>query len=335
MGSGYTKPEKETKWFDKELQGIPSLDGKVVVVTGTTSGTGRVRADALAQKNAKVVMLNRKSERSEKCLKELRETYPEADISQVECDLMSFASVREAAKKVNESLPKINSLVLNAGVMALDDVATTDGYDQQMQVNVLSQFLLFKELFPLLTNAEREDGQARVVQHSSIARFGGPLEAKYMEKNGGALGGNGSGMMMNGPRWKRYQQTKLGVQVSAYAIADKMAEMGHPNILALVAHPGLSATSLQETTVKNGGMGNFFTKIFMSMSQSPQDGTCGLLHATAATDVQQKGFYGPGAKVTAMKGPAESIPVEKKADDKEQKALFWSKMEEAFGAFEA
>ncbi|GBG27025.1 Short chain dehydrogenase family protein [Hondaea fermentalgiana] len=334
MGGAYAKPNKETKWFFKELEGVPDLAGKVMVVTGTTSGTGHALADALAQKNAKLVMLNRKSERSEKCLKELKEAYPDADISQVECDLMSFSSVREAAKKVGETVPKINSLVLNAGVMALDDVATTDGYDQQMQVNVISHFLLFKELFPLLVKAEEEDGQARVVQHSSVARLGSPLKDKYMEKRGGNLGGNSAGMMNNGPRWIRYQQTKLAVQVSTYAIADKMAEMGHPNILALLAHPGLAATSLQETTVKNGGMGNRFTRMLMSMSQSPQDGACGILHASAAPNVEQKGFYGPGTGYSAFRGPAESIPIEKKADSAAQKELFWAKMEEAVGPFQ-
>jgi NAD(P)-dependent dehydrogenase (short-subunit alcohol dehydrogenase family) len=56
--------------------------------------------------------------------------------------------------------------------MALADVATTDGYDVQMQTNHLSHFLLLKEVFPLLEKAAAARGEARVVHHSSLARFG-------------------------------------------------------------------------------------------------------------------------------------------------------------------
>ncbi len=64
-----------------------------------------------------------------------------------------------------------------------------DGYDIQMQVNHLSHFLLTKELYDLLEKkAESSAGEARIVNHSSIARYGPPLDAKYLGKNGGNLG---------------------------------------------------------------------------------------------------------------------------------------------------
>ena len=60
----------------------------------------------------------------------------------------------------------LNVLCNNAGVMALGDKATTDGYDLQMQTNHLSHFLLTKELWPLL---EKKGADARVVNHSRFA----------------------------------------------------------------------------------------------------------------------------------------------------------------------
>ena len=51
------------------------------------------------------------------------------------------------------------------------DKATTDGYDVQMQTNHLSHFLLSKELYPALKLAATTRGEARVVNHSSGARF--------------------------------------------------------------------------------------------------------------------------------------------------------------------
>lgn len=83
----------------------------------------------------------------------------------------------------------LNVLDMHTGVMALEDKATVDGYDLQIQTNHLSHFLLVKDIFPLLEKAAEVDGEARVVTHTSIARHGGALKAKYFGKNGGNLGG--------------------------------------------------------------------------------------------------------------------------------------------------
>jgi len=85
---------------------------------------------------------------------------------------MRFASVDAAADRVRELCPGgLDVLCNNAGVMAFADTATVDGYDVQMQTNHLSHFLLTRELMPLLEMAGQATGEARVVNHSSIARM--------------------------------------------------------------------------------------------------------------------------------------------------------------------
>ena len=100
--------------------------------------------------------------------------------------------------------------------MGFPDKVTGDAYEQQMQTNHLSHFLLASQLMPALEKAAAAHGQARIVNHSSAARKlpAAPLKAKNLEK--GETGGFG-GDAMNA-RYDRYQQTKLANMVFTEAL---------------------------------------------------------------------------------------------------------------------
>lgn len=202
MGASSSTPE--TKYLEEFEAGLPSLEKKTVAITGCTSGTGLVAAKVSVRKGAShVIMLNRPSERATKAEAQVKAEITNGQDTTVEtipCDLQDFDSVKEAANQVKSKYKQVDVLINNAGIMAMDDKATKDGYDVQMQTNHLSHFLLSKELFPLLAKS----GQGRIVNHSSIARHGKPLDRKYLEKNGGNLGGNGGSMIMGGGKWERY-----------------------------------------------------------------------------------------------------------------------------------
>jgi hypothetical protein len=197
------------KFFaDFERSDIPSLQGKVVVITGCTSGTGFVAAQCAARKGADtILMLNRASERATVAEQVVNEQIlPSSSRTIVEtipCDLQDISSVKQAIRVIKSKYNRIDVLCNNAGVMALEDVATVDGYDIQMQTNHLSHFLLTKELLPLI----QKSSDGRIVNHSSMARQGGPLKAEYFGKNGGNLGGN-DGSFFSGGRYERYVNQK-------------------------------------------------------------------------------------------------------------------------------
>ena len=250
------------------------MSGKVAAVTGTTSGTGYVCARELARKGAHVILLNRESERSANALKNLQNEVPEGKFEAVSCDLQNFDSVRNAASSIKSNHQVLDVLVNNAGVMALKDQATNDGYDVQMQTNVLSHFLLTKELFPLMKKSD----QARVVNHSSQARLGGPLKEEYFGQNGGNLGGDGNeeeSVNFRGPRWERYHQTKLANCAFTYGLKERLEQANISNVLPLLAHPGLSLTNLQLTTAADGGMEK--NSALMDNAQSAEDGATGII----------------------------------------------------------
>ena len=328
----YNKPSVPSVHFPKFFNEMPDLKGKTFAITGTTSGTGKIAAKAIAEKGGRVLMLNRPSSRSQKAQETISAAAPEAEVITVDCDLQSFASVRSAINKINEicSETGIYAIINNAGIMAMPDAATEDGFDTQMQTNHLSHFLLTQQLMPLLNKAAEIHGDARIVNHSSMARKGvKKLEAKYLEKNGGNLGGDSSNMLFGG-RWIRYGQTKLANAAFTAALHEKL-QAKQSKVKALVAHPGWANTELQVTTDKQGGMAWGASLIARFVSQSEEDGTLGILSAAVLPNVQSGMFYGPGMGMMASKGKAKPYPLEKQYDNPETIKLIWEKSCEAIG----
>ena len=127
-------PVPATQWFPSLVETLPTLAGKTIAVTGCTSGTGFVLARTAVELGAaRVVLLNRASPRADSALEKLK-AMPDVttNVIHVDCDLSSFASVREAAAAVREAVGELDVLCLNAGVMGLLDAATPDGFDVQM-----------------------------------------------------------------------------------------------------------------------------------------------------------------------------------------------------------
>ena len=329
----YSKPLLSSKYFPSFKDNMPTLTGKTFIITGTTSGTGKVASMALAEKGARVFMLNRKSSRSEKAQQNISTAFPNADVRTIECDLQSFASVQQAAEKLQElcSDSGIYALINNAGIMAMPDEATAEGFDTQMQTNHLSHFLLTRELYPLLEKGADTHGEARIVNHSSVARLSVKrLDGKYLEKNGGNLGGNGSSMIFSGARWVRYGQTKHANAAFTAALHRKL-ESKSSKVKALVAHPGFANTELQVTTSAFGGMASWTSWFTKYVSQSEEDGTLGILSCAVLPEAKSGEFWGPGSGMNAMKGPAKPFPLEKQYDNPEIHELIWSKSCEAIG----
>ncbi|MBO6524460.1 MAG: SDR family NAD(P)-dependent oxidoreductase [Balneolaceae bacterium] len=303
------------------------MSGKVVAITGTTSGTGYVCAREMAKLGATVLLLNRESERSASSLKELQEEVPDATFQAIECDLQDFESVRSAIEEIKSQFETLDVLCNNAGVMAMPDQATKDGYDVQMQTNCISHFLLTNGLFPLLKKSD----EGRIVNHSSQARLGADLEMKYFEKRGGDLGGDGTekeNSSFKGPRWYRYRQTKLANCAFTYGLIEKLEEQGIDNIKVLLAHPGLAATQLQVTTAESGGMEA--DSDLMQNAQSPEDGATGIIRCCADPEAKTGDFYGPEQWV----GFPQKLEPEDSLSDPENIRINWEGCEAAVGEFE-
>lgn len=316
--------------FAKFAKDLPDVTSKVFVITGTTSGTGFVAAETAAKNGGEVVLLNRPSSRSDESLEKLRAAVPGGKFTSIACDLQDFASVRSACTEIQDKYDTIYCLANNAGIMGTPDEATKDGFDTQMQTNHLSHFLITKELFPLLVNGMKKHGDARIVQHSSIARdatVNKGLEEKYFGPNGGNLGGD-SEKPFTGPPMHRYSQTKLANSVFSYALHDKLqAKEEYKNIRAITAHPGVATTQL--TSKADFG---FIFKMCMPVIaacvlQSAEDGAMGLIKSMMDPNAESGTLYGP----PEWKGAVIVHPPKPYETDAEAKKMLWEMSEKATG----
>lgn len=119
--SGYTVPEVKNEHYEKYIEEMPSMEGKRVAITGTSSGTGRAIGKAIAMKGGHVLALNRPSERATASSAGIRKDAPEGKVTDIPCDLMSFDSVLAAVSGVETACEGggLDALVLNAGACFL------------------------------------------------------------------------------------------------------------------------------------------------------------------------------------------------------------------------
>ncbi len=271
---------------------IPDLHGKVAVVTGANGGLGLASAKALAGSGAHVVMAARNQAKAAEAHAEILAAHPAASLEIVELDLGSLASVKTAADQIAAKHDDIDILMCNAGVMAMPEGTTEDGFDTQMGINVLGHWALIYHLLPILVATPG----ARVVTLSSVAQHTGlainPTDP-HMRKNFGA--------------WRMYGQTKLAMRHLAVGLQAQFDQAG-VDAKALSAQPGMTNSDLQTTTTAHGGgfLGAFFEKQTKLTGMSTDHGALSQLRAAVDPDAPGGGFYGP---LFASNGPPVRKPL--------------------------
>jgi NAD(P)-dependent dehydrogenase (short-subunit alcohol dehydrogenase family) len=268
---------------------IPSLSGKVAVVTGANGGLGLGTAKALAGAGAHVVMAVRDQKKAQKAVEDIRASHPKASLELVDLDLGSQASIKAAAATILKAHPIVDILVNNAGLMALPESRTVDGYETQLGVNHLGHWTLTSLLMPALLRSPN----ARIVTVSSMARYQGRrLDPTNIHLEG-----------VYDP-WRAYGNSKLANYHFALGLQREFKRHGL-RARSLVVHPGLSHTDLQVRTDEMGGAGASaarWRKIAARWGMPPERGS--LPQLRAATDPRAK-----GGQMYAPRFMASGVPV--------------------------
>jgi NAD(P)-dependent dehydrogenase (short-subunit alcohol dehydrogenase family) len=277
---------------------IPDQSGRVAVVTGANGGLGLETTVALARAGAHVVMAARDPDKTADAVTIVEARAPGASVEVVPLDLGSLDAVRGAAAAVLAGHDRVDLLVNNAGLMAMPERRTADGFEMQLGVNHLGHWALTALLMPAILRAPA----ARVVTVTSVAHHQG----RQLDPHNPHLHGNYS-------PWKAYGQAKLANFHFGLGLQRRFDEAG-VRAASLIAHPGLSNTDLQSRTVREGGAGAsapFFETMAARTGMSAEVGARPQLRA--ATDPSAKGgqFYGPRFMTN---GPAVRLPILRRWD---------------------
>ncbi|KAH8665027.1 hypothetical protein BGZ60DRAFT_506129 [Tricladium varicosporioides] len=228
QGPGDTRPTALQIVQDAGMEN--KLAGKVVVITGTSSGIGIETARALSSTEATLFLTARNLAKAKDALTNIIEP---SRLNLVEMDLSSFSSVRKAAQTILEkSNQQINILINNAGVMAIADLQfTSDYYEMQFGTNHLAHFLLFQLLKPALLSSSTPELHSRVVNLASSGHRSQGINDSdnYMFEKG------------EYNPWASYAQSKTA---NIYMANEIDRRYGSQGLHATSVHPGAVMTDL-------------------------------------------------------------------------------------------
>ena len=284
--------------------------GKRVLITGGNTGIGLATAHALAASHASVIIACRDKAKGEAAQKWIIDHSPQADVTVVALDLASLASVRSCAESLLHTIPSLDILINNAGVMTPPLGFTQEGFELQFGVNVLGHFALTGLLLPLLLKSPA----ARVVTASSRAHEFARFDFDNLRAERGYR------------RTRAYGQSKLGNMLFAYELQRRL-QRSAAGAISIAVHPGVSSTELARSNALIG--------LLMSLvSQSAEEGARSTL--MAATDPTLRGgeYIGPGGWF-ALKGAPCLQSSSAASRDAALAARLWKVMQEASGVRQA
>ncbi|ESS11347.1 MAG: dehydrogenase [uncultured archaeon A07HR60] len=301
---------------------MPRMEDTTVVITGANSGLGYEATDAFARRGATVVMAVRSRERGRDAAESIRaaadgpaETDMDLDIRI--CDLADLSSVESFAQGVREEYETVDILCNNAGVMAIPQQETADGFEMQLGVNHFGHFALTAQLFPMIRAGERD---SRIITQSSGAHQTGSMDfsdLNWTESYG---------------KWQAYGRSKLANLLFAYELQRRLDDSGIETVRSIGCHPGYADTNLQMRTAEESG--NPLVKLGMRLgnrllAQSPEMGALPMLYA-ATTDVDGGSYVGPGG-LFDMRGYPAIVESNDASHDQEDAQTLWARSEEATG----
>lgn len=201
-----------------------SMKGKIVLITGATSGIGRETALGLSKKGATLILVGRNREKLDRTVGEITSQTGNQQLDSLVCDLTSMESVRRLAADFRAKYPRLDVLINNAGEIVSERRTTVDGFEYTLALDHLSHFLLTMLLMDII----KASAPSRIINVSSSAHTLGHIDFDDLmgEKKHGAM--------------RAYGQAKLANLLFTYELARRLEGTG---VTANALHPGVVRTN--------------------------------------------------------------------------------------------
>jgi len=188
---------------------------KLYIVTGASGSVGSVAVREIAARGYTVIMACRNLVKGETVRQSILRQCPDAELMLMELKLDSFASVEAFAQKVKELVPEYElcGLFNNAGIINRDFKLTSDGFENTLQVNYLSPFLLNCLLLDSIAHG------GNIVNMVSLTCRFGKLDKDIFNRPKKAFSQLGT-----------YSDTKLALLLGSIALGRKVAGRIHVNV---------------------------------------------------------------------------------------------------------
>ncbi|PQE16138.1 WW domain-containing oxidoreductase protein [Rutstroemia sp. NJR-2017a BVV2] len=258
---------------DERVKG--NLIGKVIIITGTSSGIGIETARALSLTGARLLLTARDLSKADAALNGILEP---GRVEIVEMDNTSLSSVRAAAKAILEKLNnQVNILINNAGIMAMPKLEyTKDGFEMQFGVNHIAHFLLFQLLKPALLASASAEFSSRVVNLSSSAHHVASINES----------GNYNFEKTEYNEWVSYGQSKTA---NIYMANEIERRYGSQGLHATSIHPGGIMTGLMQHVDPTVLSGMSKDEELIKTMKSPEQGAATTVWVAIGQEWEKKG----------------------------------------------
>jgi NAD(P)-dependent dehydrogenase (short-subunit alcohol dehydrogenase family) len=250
------------------------MNGKVVVITGATSGIGQVAAETLAEMGARIVQVARDRERGEAALKRLRERNPGVSHTIHYADLSRLSDMKRVASEIAAAEPRIHVLMNNAGAMFGSRQVTEDGLEHTFALNHIAYFVLTQ----LLRDRLEASAPARVVNTASDAHLPFTIDFDDLQSERAYRGTTWEALRYGGPGFKVYGRSKLGNILFTRELARQLST----GVTANCLHPGFVATRFGD---QSGGLIGFGIGVAKRFALSPQQGAETLVYLASSPEV--------------------------------------------------
>jgi dehydrogenase/reductase SDR family protein 12 len=248
---------RRSMWNPGDLQ---SMEGKVVLVTGASSGLGLAAAEGFARLGATVRLLVRNEERGERARETVITRSGNNGVQVDVCDLSSLEAVRQLAASLSAEGTRLHVLVNNAGVLPRERAVSVDGIELAFATNVLGPFLLTNLLIPRLETS----APARIINVSSGGMYTRGIDVEDLQSAREKFDGTAV-----------YARTKRAQVILTELWAERLQGTG---VVVHAMHPGWADTPGLESALPG------FHSATRRLLRTPEEGADTVVWLGAATE---------------------------------------------------